>query len=159
MGPLERRLRRAANPVSTALTEWWCGIGPRRQVSQRPAFSGRDMVPGGRAPAFFGVASPGEWVAPAGLRPGWQWLPEYGAKPNLRAVPRWVRVWYRTPFLDRYAYEWMWWHGGWSVLTPGEPPAPPPAGVREPRRPRPHDRSGAAEYGEPSSRTVHSDNR
>jgi hypothetical protein len=25
-------------------------------------------------------------------------------------------------FLDRYAYDWMWWHGGWNVLVAGEPP-------------------------------------
>jgi hypothetical protein len=125
MGPLERRLRRIANPISTALTRWWCGMGPRRQVPARPTptASGTSSEP--RATAFRGVPSPGQWQAPSGLRPGWQWLPEHGAMPNLRAVPRWVRVWYRTPLLDRYAYEWMWWHGGWNVLVPGDPPAPP----------------------------------
>ena len=66
------------------------------------------------------VASPGNWVVPPVMRPGWDWLPEQGvrgAHPRLRGMPRWVRVWYRTPFLDRYAYEWMWWHSGWGVLT------------------------------------------
>jgi len=140
VGPLERRLRRVINPISTGLTAWWCGIGPRREVPVRLS-TAPEAVAGGRAQAFFGVPSPGEWVVPAGQRPGWQWLPEHGAMPNLRAVPHWVRVWYRTPFLDRYAYEWMWWHGGWNVLVPGEPPAPPPAGVREPRRPTPTPRS------------------
>jgi hypothetical protein len=79
------------------------------------------------------------------MRPGWDWLPDHGALPNLRDMPLWVRIWYRTPFIDRYAYEWMWWRGGWSVLVPGQPPPPtePGAGVREPRRPHPTDRSGA----------------
>jgi hypothetical protein len=40
-------------------------------------------------------------------------------------MPRWVRLWYRTPFIDRYAYEWMWWHGGWSVLVPADESCPP----------------------------------
>jgi len=146
MGPLERRLRRIVNPISTALTGWWCGMGPRRQVPARPTpTASRTSEP--RATTFFGVPSPGRWQAPSGLRPGWQWLPEHGAVPNLRAVPRWVRVWYRTPLLDRYAYEWMWWHGGWNVLTPGEPPPPPPpsSDVREPRRPRPVTSGGGIE--------------
>jgi hypothetical protein len=65
----------------------------------------------------------------------------------LRSMPRWVRVWYRLPFVDRYAYEWMWWHGGWAVLTPGD--APPDqddgnSGDREPRVPRPIVGGGAA---------------
>ena len=72
--------------------------------------------------AMHGVASPGNWIAPPGLRPGWQWLPENGAVPNLRAMPWWVRAWYRTPCIDRFAYEWMWWHGGWSVLVEDDRP-------------------------------------
>jgi hypothetical protein len=140
LGPLEHRLRRAVNPISTGLTRWWCG-GPRRQVPHGSALGASEGTAAPRALAFRAVPSPGEWVAPAGQRPGWQWLPEHGARPNLRAVPRWVRVWYRTPFLDRYAYEWMWWHGGWNVLVPGEPPPPPQAGVREPRGPTPVPRS------------------
>jgi hypothetical protein len=142
VGPLERRLRAVLNPIATGLTGWWLGVG-RRQVPPQP-------MPGSAVPhdgprMFKSVPSPGGWVVPAGQRPGWQWLPEYGALPNLRAMPWWVRAWYRTPFIDRYAYEWMWWHGGWHVLVAGAPPpAPPDSGVREPRRPRPLDRSGAA---------------
>lgn len=147
-----QQMRRAVNPISTGLTAWWCGIGPRRQVPVRPQQTIREagtFEPPGR---FLGTSSPGDWIVPGGQRPGWEWLPEHGAIPNLRAMPRWARVWYRTPFLDRYAYEWMWWHGGWWVLAPAEPPsAPPDGGVREPRRPRPVDRAGAAEYGESSS--------
>ena len=51
-------------------------------------------------------------------------------------MPRWGRIWYRTPFIDRYAYEWMWWHAGWSVLVPASEPPPPDSGDREPRTPR-----------------------
>lgn len=143
MGPLERALRRAINPISPGLTGWWLGVG-RRQVPARPAKP--EHVPGPGTPqvrGFFGTPSPGEWQVPDGMRPGWQWLPEFGALPNLRAVPRWVRIWYRTPLVDRFAYEWMWWHGGWSVLAPGDTP-PPEAGVREPRRPHPSAPAGAA---------------
>jgi len=147
MGPLERRLRHLVNPVSTGLTRWWLGAG-RRQVPARPtAARSTAAAPEGplghQAQAFTGVRSPGRWVAPPGQRPGWDWLPEHGALPDLRGMPRRVRIWFRTPFLDRYAHEWMWWHGGWSVLVPADPP-PPPAGVREPRRPGPRDRAGTA---------------
>ena len=52
-------------------------------------------------------------------------------------MPRIVRAWYHTPILDRWAYQWMWMHGGWDV-EPWDPPEPPPdSGVREPRRPHP----------------------
>jgi hypothetical protein len=59
-------------------------------------------------------------------------------------MPRWARLWYRTPFIDRYTYEWMWWHGGWSVWAPGDTPPPPDIGVREPRTQMPTDQTGAA---------------
>lgn len=129
MGPVQRRIRRAINPISTGLTVWWLGNG-RRRVPERPATAegmGRPSTAGTpSAKAYIGIASPGDWIVPDGLRPGWQWLPEHGAHANLRALPRWVRIWYRTPFIDRYAHEWMWWHGGWSVLVPAdEPPARP----------------------------------
>jgi hypothetical protein len=124
MGPVQRGIRRAINPISTALTRWWLGMGRRRVPA--PAAAGPRPEPTQFRPrAFRGVASPGDWAVPSGLRPGWQWLPEYGAHPNLRAMPRWVRLWYRTPFIDRYAYEWMWWHGGWSVLVPADESCPP----------------------------------
>ena len=121
MGPVERRLRAAINPISTGLTSLWHGIGRHRQVPLRSAREGGGFVSAASRPLIFGgVASPGRWVVPDGLRPGWDWLPEHGATPNLRAMPRWARVWYRLPFIDRYAYEWMWWHGGWSVWVRGE---------------------------------------
>jgi len=36
-------------------------------------------------------------------------------------VPPWVRVWYHTPSVDRYAHSWMRCHGGWDaeLLRPG----------------------------------------
>jgi hypothetical protein len=53
-------------------------------------------------------------------------------------MPVWVRIWSMLPVVDRYAYSWMWWHGGWIVpIDDTDPPPPPPAGVREPRRPLP----------------------
>jgi hypothetical protein len=140
---VQRRIRRAINPISTGLTTRWLGAG-RRLVPPRAPTPRTAPHEQPRATAFFGVPSPGDWIVPDGMRPGWEWLPEYGACANLRAVPRWVRAWYRTPFIDRYAYEWMWWHGGWSVLVPSDnPPVPPDSGVREPRRPHPQAPSGA----------------
>jgi hypothetical protein len=65
------------------------------------------------------VPSPGGWVPPPGSRPGWQWAPPDGLVPRLDRVPAWVRLWYRTPFADRYAHAWMWEHGGWDTLPPG----------------------------------------
>jgi len=62
--------------------------------------------------------SPGGWRPPAGSLPGWQWSPPDGLRPRFDRVPVWVRVWYKTPFVDRYAYAWMWRHGGWDVLPP-----------------------------------------
>lgn len=36
---------------------------------------------------------------------GWNHIPDgYGARFDLPAAPRWLRVLFRTPFLDRFAY-------------------------------------------------------
>ncbi len=146
MGPWERQPRRTINPISTGLTGWWLG-GGRRQVPLRSTTTNNPPRPGNPHPRVFtGTPSPGDWVVPPGMRPAWEWLPpEHGAMPNLRAMPRWVRVWYRVPLIDRYAYEWMWWRGGWSVFVPGDTPPPPDAGDREPRRPRPNAPAGLAQ--------------
>ena len=150
MGPVERFVRRALNLISTGLTRWWLGVGLRR-VPTRTGPPSAFPPTGGPRPMVC-VPSPGDWVVPAGQRPGWSWLPEQGALPNLRAMPRWVRVWYRTPFIDRYAYAWMWWHGGWAVPVDSEAPEPPPdGGVREPRRPLPKAPDGFAYRVEPGS--------
>lgn len=66
------------------------------------------------------VPSPGGWEPPSGVRPGWDWLPPHGATPRLHAVPWWVRIWYRTPIVDRFAHLWMWDHGGFAVVPPGQ---------------------------------------
>lgn len=146
MGPLQRRIRRDINLISTGLTTRWLGAGRRQLPPRTPTpRSSRTLDHPPRITAFLGIPSPGDWNVPDGRRPGWEWLPEDGAHANLKAIPRWARAWYRTPFIDRYAYEWMWWHGGWSVLVPSNiPPAPPDSGVREPRRPHPNSPSGAA---------------
>jgi hypothetical protein len=64
------------------------------------------------------VHSPGGWTPPSGVRPGWNWVPPDGAVPRADLMPRWVRLWYHTPFVDRFAHAWMWSHGGWDVVPP-----------------------------------------
>jgi RimJ/RimL family protein N-acetyltransferase len=51
-------------------------------------------------------------------------------------MPWWVRLWYHSPLIDRYAYEWMWFHGGFLVFPPDHPLSihgPPPGGIRTER--------------------------
>src|SRR5690349_24517354 len=84
-----------------------------------------------------GVPSPGGWEAPAATMPGWNWTPPGGLRPRLERVPRWARVSYRLPFIDRYVHVWMWRHGGWDVDAPPDATGPDAAGVREPLRPPP----------------------
>ena len=68
------------------------------------------------------VPSPGGWDAPAGARPGWNWAPPFhGMQPAPERMPWWVRIWYRLPLVDRYAHEWMWFHGGFLVLPADHP--------------------------------------
>jgi hypothetical protein len=95
------------------------------------------------------VPSPGGWFAPQGERAGWNWLPPGGeAVPLEWDMPRWVRVWARTPLLNWFASVWIWNHGYFLVWPPGsdapsqpgqQPDVTPPddwwSGVREPRRP------------------------
>ena len=89
--------------------------------------------------------SPDGWVPPPGVLPGWNWLPpDHGVSPRLDRVPRWVRLWFRTPLLDRWAYAWMWHHGALEMVPPQAPP-PDPAGDREPRRPPPRGGRGAGD--------------
>ena len=83
------------------------------------------------------VPSPGVWHPPEGTRPAWNWIPpDHGLTPRLDRVPRWVRIWFRTPFFDRFAYAWMWDHGGWDIV-PHIDPGPEESGDREPLVPRP----------------------
>jgi hypothetical protein len=74
---------------------------------------------------------------PAGAMPGWDWTPPGGLRPRLDRVPRWVRIWYQVPFIDRYAHVWMWAHGGWDTDAPPGAAGPETAGVREPLGPPP----------------------
>lgn len=89
------------------------------------------------------IPSPGGWTPPSGVKPGWAWLPPNGASPRLEAMPTWVRLWYWTPFIDRWAYVWMWDRGGWWVEPPGSAPPPEDASVREPIRPTPPERNAS----------------
>lgn len=83
------------------------------------------------------VPSPGAWEPPSGTRPAWNWIPpDHGLRPRLDRIPRWVRAWYRVPFLDRFAHAWMWDHGGWDIV-PHPQPGPMESGVREPQVPKP----------------------
>ena len=83
------------------------------------------------------VPSPGAWQPPSGTRPAWDWIPpDHGLEPRLDRVPPWVRIWFRTPFIDRLAYAWMWAHGGWDILPPVED-GPEESGAREPLVPKP----------------------
>jgi hypothetical protein len=66
------------------------------------------------------VVSSGAWQVPPGRKPGWDWTPPGGATPRPDRMPRTVRILYQTPFLDRYAYQRMWWRGGWDVDLPPE---------------------------------------
>lgn len=70
------------------------------------------------------VPSPGGWSVPQDVRPAWNWTPAPGITPRLDRVQWWVRLWYRTPFVDRYACAWMWRHGGWDVVPPETGSAP-----------------------------------
>jgi hypothetical protein len=47
--------------------------------------------------------SPGEWQLPPGCLPTWNWAPPGGLRSRFDRVPLWVRLWYRTPIIDRYA--------------------------------------------------------
>ena len=49
---------------------------------------------------------------------GWNHVPRgYGASFELVSAPRWLRIWFRTPVLDRFAYP-VAVHRGYGVLHP-----------------------------------------
>lgn len=81
------------------------------------------MVLGGVPRDTVGMNDPGEptpagWAAPGGTLPAWNWIPAgHGLSPRLDRVPRWVKLWYRAPFVDRYCYARMWHHGGWDLSS------------------------------------------
>ena len=73
------------------------------------------------------IPSPGGWIVPPGVRPAWNWTPPPGIVPRPDRAPRWVRWWYRTPLIDRYALNGC---GGtepgtWSRPLPGRRAAAP----------------------------------
>jgi len=64
------------------------------------------------------VLSPGGWVVPEGRLAAWDWLPPSGAVPRVDLAPWWLRWWYRTPLVDRWAHACMWRRGCWEVAPP-----------------------------------------
>ena len=119
--PLERWLRERLNPWSTAMTMRWHG-GWRRPGSKSFEFAPPRPEGASGIRAVRLERSPGSWQVPKGERPGWSWVPPQGAHVNVRGMPIWARLWYMTPFIDRFAYEWMWWHGYWGI--PADPHDP-----------------------------------
>lgn len=71
------------------------------------------------------VPSPGGWSPPDGVLPAWNWLPPPGVEPRMDRVPAWVRLWYGTPLVDRYAHAWLWHQGGYDVVPPEAWTTPP----------------------------------
>jgi hypothetical protein len=106
--------------VAAALVE--AGFSYRRQGAGRPAPTPVASGPARREAIdnyLRALApSPAGWESPRGVIPMWNWTPTGGGQPRLDRVPRWVRAWYHTPFVDRYAHAWMWRHGGWDILPP-----------------------------------------
>jgi hypothetical protein len=160
---VERWLRDRLNPWSTAATMRWHGGGWRAPGPRGVAFGarppaimrhGRSASPGRPTIGYVRCErSPGGWGAPARARPGWSWLPPGGGHMRARSMPWWLRAWSLTPFVDRFAYEWMWWHGYWMVPTRDGDDGPDggTAGVREPRRPYPPTFEAEAAADPPSS--------
>ena len=116
---------------------------PRSRRRHNHVAAGRPVAP---LTELGRVTSPGGWAAPPGVRPGWNWGPPDGMVPRTDRAPRWVRWWCATPFVDRYAYAWMWWHGAWDVFPPAlrGQDGGGTAGVREPRQPATPSGAGAA---------------
>lgn len=75
------------------------------------------------------------WTLSAMHLEGWNSIPDgYGARFDLTGAPRWLRVWFRTPFVDRFAYPVVV-RRGYGILTsnPGTPASelgPVPSGWR-----------------------------
>jgi hypothetical protein len=99
----------------------------RRWWHARPAGSGlrygsdgsweRLDLPFGPDPWITGaVPSPRGWCPPSKVLPAWNWLPPNGLSLRLDRMSWWVNAWYRIPWIDRYAYAYMWNHGGWDTL-------------------------------------------
>lgn len=72
------------------------------------------------APESEWAPSPGVWVAPDGVRPGWNWVPETGARFAFHRLPIWLRALVHAPMIDRHAYVWAWFRGGFDVAKGGD---------------------------------------
>jgi hypothetical protein len=71
-------------------------------------------------------------------------------EPDFERVPTWVRTFYWTPIIGRFARAWVERHDAWRPAAPPSGPAgwtgdDPDAGTREPRRPRPFAGAGAVQ--------------
>jgi hypothetical protein len=63
MSPIERRLRAAVNPLSTAATRWWCHSAMRHLLTgYGPARRQRRLIRQGPAPRPARAAAPGRPV-------------------------------------------------------------------------------------------------
>jgi hypothetical protein len=78
--------------------------------------------------------SPAGWEPPRDRRPGWDWTPPGGLLARTHRVPLWVRACYHAPFVDRFACEWMWRHGGFDVQPPVMPSSASPGPYGHARR-------------------------
>ena len=146
MSPIRAADPQAALAILTVLSPPAGRPAPRSLRARSPAVLGRRAVPRWAWPGWCktdsvdltdGVPSPGTWQPPPGTLPAWNWMPpDHGLRLRLDRVAGWVRVWYRTPFLDRRAHAWMWDHGGWDIVPAGSP-GPEERGVREPLVPKP----------------------
>jgi hypothetical protein len=106
--------------VAEGVFSYRTAVVPRQGPKPRPLTDAEIAVRRAQARRWEteAVPSPAGWQPPDGARPGWSWLPPDGLRDRLDRVPRWVRLWFKTPLVDRYAHAWMWEHGGWDVLPP-----------------------------------------
>ena len=64
------------------------------------------------------VISPGPWRTPNGRLAGWNWLPNgFAAVPQFDQLSRWIQLWTKLPFIDRYGYYQAWRRGGFIVVN------------------------------------------
>ncbi len=82
----------------------WCGSPPLPATYEQGEAGTACVIDELGSRSFDFVRSPGGWSAPPGTRPGWDWVPPSGARPRPDLMGRWIRLWYRMPFVDRYAH-------------------------------------------------------
>jgi hypothetical protein len=104
---LGKRVAAAAAPSAT-LAAWGTSVGPRDDApswyrNREPSMPGR-------------VFSPGPWAVPTRKIASLTWAPPGGVVPRLDLVPGWVLRLFYAPFIDRWAFTWMWCHGAFEVL-------------------------------------------